>query len=59
MSHVVNCPTCNAKCKTKTDKQTGETIYSALQDEDLGNKIKQLKEQIQKLRKQIKDQDAS
>ena len=51
MSHIVNCPTCGARCKTKTDKENGETVYTALQDEDAFKKIQQLKEQLMKMKK--------
>ena len=50
MSKVVNCPTCGARCKTQTDKESGETLYKALQDEDAFKKIQQLKEQLMKMK---------
>lgn len=50
MSTVVNCPTCGARCKTQTDKESGEVIYKALQDEDAFKKIQQLKEALKKKR---------
>lgn len=59
MSKISNCPTCGAKCKTKNDKAGGDIVYSALQDEDAFNKIQQLKEHIQKLREEIKNDNAS
>ena len=48
MGKVVICPTCGAKCKTQTGKDTGETLYKALQDEDAFKKIQQLQEKLMK-----------
>lgn len=48
MGKVVNCPTCGAKCKIKMEKESGEVIYKALQDEDAFKKIQQLKEALKK-----------
>ena len=33
MSKVVKCPTCGARCKTGTDKESGDVHYDAIQDE--------------------------
>lgn len=59
MSKIVNCPTCGARCKTQTDKESGETTYKGLQDEDAFNKIQQLKQQLQKLREELKNKSTS
>jgi hypothetical protein len=48
MSKIVNCPTCGARCKTETDKKSGEVVYKGLQDEDAFKKIQQLKEALKK-----------
>ena len=48
MSKIVTCPTCGAKCKSESSSETGETVYKALQDEDLFKKIEQLKQQVMK-----------
>lgn len=59
MSKIANCPTCGARCKTQTDKESGETIYKGLQDEDAFDKIQKLKQQIQKLREELKNKSTS
>ena len=59
MSKIVNCPTCGARCKTTTDKDSGESKYSGLQDEDAFNKINQLKKVIRELREKLKEKDES
>jgi len=48
MSQVALCPTCQAKAKIKENKQTGETSYNAIQDEEAFKKIGQLKKAMQK-----------
>lgn len=48
MSQVALCPTCQGKSKIKENKQTGETSYSAIQDEEAFKKIGQLKKAMQK-----------
>ena len=48
MSKIQPCPTCGAKCKTESNTETEETVYRALQDEDLFKKIEQLKQQVMK-----------
>ena len=50
MSKVEQCPTCGARCKTATDKETGAVKYQSLQDEDAFKKIEQLKQQLMKKR---------
>lgn len=52
MSKVVKCPQCGARCKTTTDKESGEVKYKALQDEDAFKKIEQLKKQLMKKKKE-------
>lgn len=59
MGKLVNCPACGARCKAQTEKESGETIYKGLQDEDAFNKIQQLKQQLQKLRDELKHKNAS
>ena len=59
MSKIVNCPICGARCKTTTDKESGEVTYKGLQDDDAFNKINQLKKVIQELREKLKEKDAS
>jgi|GEM_PF-789907 len=48
MSKIALCPTCHGKAKIKADRQTGETSYSAIQDEEAFKKIGQLKKALQK-----------
>ncbi|SFD42187.1 hypothetical protein [Algibacter pectinivorans] len=46
MSNVANCPTCGGKSKIK--ETNSETTYLAIQDDELVNKIGQLKKAMQK-----------
>ncbi|QNM85605.1 hypothetical protein H9W90_00330 [Polaribacter pectinis] len=46
MSKVAKCPTCGSKSKIK--EINGETIYEALQDEEIIKKVGQLKKAMQK-----------
>lgn len=48
MSKIEQCPHCGARCKTTTDKESGEVHYKALQDEDAFKKIELLKQQLMK-----------
>jgi len=57
MSKIENCPTCGAKCKTSTDKESGKVQYKALQDEDAFKKIELLKKQLMK--QELKDKGQS
>ncbi len=59
MSKIVNCPTCGARCKTQTDKESGEITYRGLQDDDAFNKIEALKKRIQKLTQELEEKNAS
>lgn len=55
MSKILHCPTCNAKCKTETDKNSGETIYEAVQDKKAFEKIDQLKKLLRKKDELLKE----
>ena len=57
MSKTENCPTCGAKCKISTDKESGKVQYRALQDEDAIKKIELLKKQLMK--QELKDKGQS
>ncbi|WP_108650823.1 hypothetical protein [Dongshaea marina] len=48
MSDVRTCPLCQAKAKVKVDKQSGDLLYTGLQDQDLLKKIGQLKKMLAK-----------
>lgn len=48
MSTVAICPTCGSKSKIKV--ANGETIYQALQDEELIKKVGQLKKAMEQFK---------
>ncbi|WP_047245522.1 hypothetical protein [Maribacter thermophilus] len=48
MSAVAKCPTCGGTCKIK--EKDGDTIYQAVQDEELIKKIGQLKKAMEKFK---------
>lgn len=48
MSTVAKCPTCGGTSKIK--EKDGNTIYQALQDEDLLKKVVQLKKAMEKFK---------
>lgn len=48
MSQVANCPTCRSKSKIK--EVDGQTVYSAVQDEEAFKKIGQLKKAMEKFK---------
>jgi len=48
MSKVVSCPTCGGKAKIR--EKNGETTYAGLTDEEMGKKIRQLKQAMIKFK---------
>jgi|TARA_R110000765_G_scaffold327171_1_gene418334 hypothetical protein len=48
MSQVANCPTCGSKSKIK--EVDGQTVYTAVQDEEAFKKIGQLKKAMEKFK---------
>ncbi|WP_299799570.1 hypothetical protein [uncultured Maribacter sp.] len=48
MSQVANCPTCG--CKSKIKEVDGQTVYTAVQDEEAFKKIGQLKKAMEKFK---------
>ena len=48
MSQVANCPTCGGKSKIK--EVDGQTVYTAVQDEEAFKKIGQLKKAMEKFK---------
>ncbi len=48
MSKVVSCPTCGGKAKIR--ERGGVTTYAGLTDEEMGKKIRQLKQAMIKFR---------
>ncbi|SHK17839.1 hypothetical protein SAMN04488007_2274 [Maribacter aquivivus] len=48
MSQVANCPTCGSKSKIK--EVDGQTLYTAVQDEEAFKKIGQLKKAMEKFK---------
>ena len=48
MSDVALCPICNAKAKVKKNRDTDETVYNAIQDDEALKKVAQLKKALNK-----------
>ncbi|WP_458626703.1 hypothetical protein [Winogradskyella sp. PC D3.3] len=48
MSQVANCPTCGGKSKIK--EANGQTVYQAIQDEEVLKKVSQLKKAMEKFK---------
>ena len=48
MSQVANCPICGGKSKIK--EANGQTVYQAIQDEELLKKVSQLKKAMGKFK---------
>lgn len=48
MSKIVLCPTCGGKSKIK--ERHGETIYQAVQEEEVFKKIEQMKKAMEKFK---------
>ena len=50
MSTIAICPTCGSKSRIKEKEGEGETIYTAVQDDEAFKKIGQMKKAMEKFK---------